>query len=150
MSDVYVAGSLRHSPKEWWVIYEKISEVAKKTGLKTYVPHIDGIKILKQDVDDLQDSGLDSLMRSKAYKLNFEKIKDSKILIAEITKPSTGTGIEIGFALQMNKPIICLAQKDVDITSMVLGPVHLGLIKLIRYENEKDCLEKLERTLKEM
>lgn len=148
MSHVYIAGSLRHSPKEWWIIYEKIAKLVQELGLKTYVPHIDGIKKINQKVEALHDPNLDLSIRAKAYKANFEAIKNSKLLIAEVTQPSIGTGIEIGFALQMNKPIICLAQKDVDITSMVLGPVHLGLIKLIRYESEEDALEKLEKMLK--
>lgn len=26
-SDVYIAGSLRHVPKEWWKIYEKTGKI---------------------------------------------------------------------------------------------------------------------------
>jgi len=148
--DAYIAGSLRHSPKEWWFVYEKIAKVVQALGLKTYVPHIEGIKKVGMKKEELHDKNLNLAIRANAYKINFEAIKNSKLLIAEITKPSTGTGIEIGFALQMNKPIICLAQKDVDITSMVLGPVYLGLIKMIRYEKIDNALIKLKKLLKEI
>jgi nucleoside 2-deoxyribosyltransferase len=150
MSDVYIAGSLKHVPKEWWKIYEKISGVVTKFGLKSYVPHLDTINGLNLKVEDIQNPHLDFSSRAKIFKRDIEVIKNSKLIIAEITNPSTGTGVEIGFALKLKKPIICLAHKDVDITNMVLGPVHMGLIKFIRYENEKDVLIKLEDMLMEL
>ena len=150
MPDVYIAGSLRHTPKEWWSIYEKMSEVAKKMGLETFVPHIDCAKMIKQKNEELHNPNADMSKRVKAYKTNLEAIKNSKLLVAEVTNTSTGTGFEIGFALEMKKPVICMARKDVDVTSMVLAPAHLGLIKMIRYDSEKEALEKLENELKEM
>jgi nucleoside 2-deoxyribosyltransferase len=150
MPKVYIAGSLRHSSKEWWSFYEKIAKLAQKIGFKTHVPHIDSVKKINKSVDDLHNPNLSLSIRANAYKENLDAVSNSNLLIAEVTKLSIGTGVEIGFALQLNKSIICLAQKDVDITSMVLGPVHLGLIKLIRYENEADALKKLEKMLKDV
>ena len=156
MSDVYIADSLRQSPEEWWKIYEKIADVVKEFGLNPYVPHINTINDLNRTIEDIHNQDLDLSVRAESYKKNLEAIKNSKLVIAknsklviaEVTKSSTGTGVEIGFALQFGKPIICLAYKEVDITNMVLGPVHLGLIKLIRYKNENDALVELKNMLK--
>ena len=150
MPDIYIAGSLRHTPEEWWSVYEKISDVARKLGLETFVPHIDCAKKINQKNEELHNPNLDLSKRAEAYTTNLEAVKSSKLLIAEVTNTSTGTGVEIGFALKLKKPIICLARKDADVTSMVLGPAHLGLIKMIRYEEEGEALSKLEGMLKEM
>jgi len=148
MPDVYIAGSLRHPPEEWWNIYEKIADVVKEFGLNPYVPHINTINDLNRTIEDIHNPDLDLSVREENYKKNLEAIKNSKLVIAEVTKSSTGTGVEIGFALQFGKLIICLAYKEVDITNMVLGPVHLGLIKIIRYKNENDALVELKNMLK--
>jgi nucleoside 2-deoxyribosyltransferase len=148
MPDVYIGGSLRHTPKEWWSIYEKLSDVVREMGLEPFVPHIDCTKIVKQKKEDLHNSGLDPAVRAKVYRTNLEAVKNSKLLIAEVTNTSTGTGVEIGFALHFKKPIICLARKNADVTSMVVGPAHMGLIKLVRYDNEDEALTKLKVILK--
>ncbi len=147
MTDVYIAGSLRHTPKEWWKIYEKLADVAKKFGLNVHVPHIDTVDAANMSSEDIHNPNLDLSVRAKVYNKNLEVIKNSKLIIAEVSNPSIGTGIELGVALQHNKPIICLAKTGADITSMVLGPVNLGMIEMVRYENESEALNKLENVL---
>jgi nucleoside 2-deoxyribosyltransferase len=149
MAHVYISGSLRHTPQEWWSIYEKISDVVKEMGFETFVPHIDCARMLNQKKSDLHNPKLDPSVRANAYRINLEAVKNSKLIIAEVTNTSIGTGIEIGFALQFKKPIICLARNDADVTSMVVGPAHMGLIKLIRYDNEEEALDELKGVLKE-
>jgi hypothetical protein len=70
-------------------------------------------------------------------------VHNAKLIIAEVTNPSTRTRIEIGWTLKLDKPLVCLAYKDADVTSMVLSPTHTGKIDLIRYENEEDALMKI-------
>jgi nucleoside 2-deoxyribosyltransferase len=147
MADVFIAGSLRNAPEEWWKIYEKIAEVVKEFGYSVHIPHIDTLNEVNRSVEDLHNPNLKLTLRADVYKANIEAIRKSKLFIAEVTRLSIGTGVEIGFALQLKKQIICLAHKDVDITSMVLGPAHLGLIKFIRYENEEDAFKKLRKLL---
>ncbi len=143
MSDVFIAGSLRQVPREWWKIYEDIAKLVKELGYTVHVPHIDTLKEVNQKAEDIHDPNLSLANRADVFKANFEAIKKAKLFIAEITNTSIGTGIEIGYAMQLKKKIICLAREGVDITSMVLGPAHLGLIKFIRYENEENALAKL-------
>lgn len=143
MSDIYIAGSLRHTPREWWSIYEKIGEFMKTLDFDVHIPHIDTVSDVGAPAETIHDPALDNATRSKVYNRNLEVIHNAKLIIAEITNPSTGTGIEIGWALKLNKPLICLAHKDADVTSMVLGPVHLGKIDLIRYQDERDALAQL-------
>ncbi len=146
MPSVYVAGSLRHVPREWWGVYEKIGKLVESVGLTAHVPHIDTVSALNLN-KAIEEWDLESSQRRDIYRKNLEVIRDAELIIAEITNPSTGTGIEIGFALELNKKIICLAHKNAAITSMVLGPAHLGQIDFIRYEDEEDALSKLKNLL---
>lgn len=143
MTYIYVAGSLRHTPKEWWKIYEKIGNLCKELGFSVHVPHTDTVKDVGTTVNSIHDPNLDMKVRADVYKRNYKAISEAKLIIAEVTNPSTGTGVEIGFALKLNKPIICLAQRNVDLTSMVLGPAHIGSIDMIRYKDEEDALQQL-------
>lgn len=149
MSDVYIAGSLRHAPKEWWSIYEKIGKLVEEFGLKAHIPHVDTIKDVGIDAGTIHNPNLDLETRSKVYKRNWDAVHNAKLIIAEITRPSIGTGIELGWVLESNKPIICLADKDADITSMVLGAVHSGRIDFIRYGSEEDALLQLKSLLED-
>lgn len=150
MSEVYVAGALKHVPKEWWKIYEKIAAVVKKVGMTPYLPHIDTVKNVRQTVEQIHDPNLSLDLVAEVYEKNIEALRKAKLIIAEVSKPSTGTGFEIGLALEWKKPVICLARNDAAVTSMVLGPVHLNLIKFIRYHNDQEALEKLEGVLRTM
>ena len=147
MSDVFVAGSLRHAPREWWKIYENIAKLVKELGYTVHVPHIDTLNEINRGEEDLHNPDLDIEIRTKAYQANFEAIRKAKLMIAEVTRPSTGTGVEIQFAMQLKKKIICLANKDADVTSMILGPANLGMIEMIRYNDEEDALAKLRELL---
>ncbi|MBI2542942.1 MAG: nucleoside 2-deoxyribosyltransferase [Candidatus Aenigmarchaeota archaeon] len=147
MSDVYIAGSLRHTPKEWWKFYENIGKVVKGFGFKVHVPHINTTGDVGINEDTIHNPDLDLETRSKVYQRNWDVVHNAKLIIAEVTNPSIGTGIEIGWGLKLNKPVICLARKSADVTSMVMGPVHLGQIDFIRYENEEDALAQLKNLL---
>lgn len=48
-------------------------------------------------------------------------IRDCDALIAEISTPSHGVGYEIGYALNLGKPVICLHRADAIVSKMILG-----------------------------
>ena len=147
--DVYIAGSLRHSPKEWWKFYERIAETIESVGLKAYVPHVQTIERMNQSVETIHDPNVSMDIRADAYKKNIEMVEGCRIIVAELTRLSVGTGVELGFALKMGKPIICLAKRGVDVTSMILGPAHMKMAKMIRYDTEEEAFEGLKQALKE-
>ena len=55
------------------------------------------------------------------YKRDTAWIRDSDLLIAEVTTPSHGVGYEIGFALKLRKQVLCLYQKGKPISKMITG-----------------------------
>ena len=57
----------------------------------------------------------------EVYERDTGWIRDCEVLIAEVSTPSHGVGYEIGYALQLSKPVICLYQKRTIVSKMILG-----------------------------
>lgn len=64
-------------------------------------------------------------------------------VLAEVSYPSTGSGIELGWADAAGKPIICVSQIGSQPSSSlsVISKVHL------QYLNEKDLIDQLSQLL---
>ena len=64
------------------------------------------------------------------YERDVNWIKDCDALIAEVSVPSHGVGYEIGFALNIGKPVVCLHQKERKVSKMITGnPDHALTIR---------------------
>lgn len=73
-------------------------------------------------------------------------VKSSDIILAEVSKPSHGVGMEIMLAYMEGKRIILLAKKDVKLSALLEG---IKDAVIIRYEDEEELLEKLRKELGE-
>lgn len=72
-----------------------------------------------------------------------EMIKNAGAIIAEVSMPSTGQGIELGWAHIYGIPIICLSEKG----SKISSSLQFITDKFIEYENPDDMLVKLKAAL---
>jgi len=73
----------------------------------------------------------------EVYQRDTEWICGCDVLIAEISTPSHGVGYEIGHALNLGKPVLCLHRRGVDISKMISGNPHPKLhIKNYATEDE--------------
>ncbi len=77
--------------------------------------------------------GLEKGNERDAYEYNIENVKNCNLFVAECSYPSTGLGVEIGTALNLNKPIIAVAHKDAKVSRLVQGVTHPKYI-FKRYE----------------
>ncbi len=66
-------------------------------------------------------------------------IRDSDLIISEVSYPSTGQGIELGWANYLNKNILCIYKKDQKF-SLALKFITNDFIE---YENADDLINKL-------
>lgn len=80
---------------------------------KIYIAHSSGYDFIKNLYQPIKNSKLWETYEfilphdNRDYHPDSKKeIQDSKVIIAEISHPSTGAGIEIGWADSDNKPII--------------------------------------------
>lgn len=82
---------------------------------------------------------------SKKSESSKEIIKGCSAVIAEVSHPSHGVGVEIGWADSFEMPIIFIFKKGTKVSS------SLKFIsgKFIEYENVEDIVPKIEKILEE-
>ena len=68
-------------------------------------------------------------------------ISKCDLVIAEVSLPATGQGIELGWADYSNTPILCINRKDAKIISSIKFITN----NFVEYENEKDMIEKINK-----
>lgn len=74
------------------------------------------------------------------YSRDTKWIRESDVLIAEVSAPSHGVGYEIGYALGHGKPTLALCQADRKITKMISGNPDKNLtVKM--YPSTEEAIE---------
>ncbi len=58
---------------------------------------------------------------SDVYARDINWIQASDILLAEVSVPSHGVGYEIGYALGLKKPVLCIHDADRAVSKMITG-----------------------------
>jgi nucleoside 2-deoxyribosyltransferase len=120
--------------------YQKMVGIMLSMGIEIPTAHIAETGIEEVDA---QEDPCDIYFRDVTW------IKESDLLIAEITTPSHGVGYEIGYALELNKPVLCLYQKQVVVSKMILGNPH-PLLTIEAYSNLNDVEETFRKYLAEI
>jgi hypothetical protein len=83
-----------------------------------YQSIVDAIKLAGGDVisevfvHDAINYGGSPLPPKEIYARDTEMIKESDVMIAEVTNPSLGVGYELAYAENLKRPILCLFKKD--------------------------------------
>lgn len=62
-----------------------------------------------------------SLTPEYVYERDVNWIKNCDVLIAEVSVPSHGVGYEIAFALEIDKPVLCIHEQGRRVSKMILG-----------------------------
>jgi hypothetical protein len=70
-------------------------------------------------------------------------LASSDVIIAEVSFPSTGQGIELGWADFQNKPIVCFYRSG----SKVSSAIRFVSATVIEYESTADMIQKLRAAL---
>ena len=68
------------------------------------------------------------------YARDVNWIQESDILIGEVSVPSHGVGYEIGYALGLGKPVLCLHDADRAVSKMITGNPD-PLLQVSAYSN---------------
>jgi len=116
---IYFAGSIRGG-REDAGIYLQIIEYLKMFG-----------EVLTEHVGDpnLTRSGNDGPTDKTIHDRDLQWLKDSDILVAEVTSVSMGVGYEIGRAVESGKKVLCLFRpgKGKNLSAMIAGCPDLQL-----------------------
>lgn len=73
-----------------------------------------------------------------------EMIRDADVVLCEVSMPSTGQGIEIGWATSYGTPIVCFSRKGAKIS----GALEFVCETFFEYEDEVDMVEKIKSIIK--
>ena len=70
-------------------------------------------------------------------------VVESDLLVAEVTVPSLGVGYEIGRAIEMGKPVLCLFQKGSThrLSAMISGSEGVEVTQYTKLEEVKEALD---------
>jgi nucleoside 2-deoxyribosyltransferase len=75
---------------------------------------------------------------------DLKAIEESDLLVADITKPSLGVGMEIMYALLKGKEVICVTKRGLPISGLIKGERRIKIVIL----GEKEGLrERMKREL---
>lgn len=58
---------------------------------------------------------------AEIYARDVAWIRGSEVLIAEVSTPSHGVGYELGYALGLGKPVLCLHREGARVSKMITG-----------------------------
>jgi nucleoside 2-deoxyribosyltransferase len=76
------------------------------------------------------------------YHRDISWIKESDLVVAEISTPSHGVGYEIGYALVHQKPVYCMYAEGCVVSKMITGNPD-PLLTISSYQNWQDAEIKL-------
>lgn len=104
-------------------------------------------KLHKAIISNLEVLGFDVYDSHRVMTLDKEKlileqhhaIRESDFVVAEVTKPSHGVGMEIALARVLGKPVICFKKRGAHISNTIYSIANL----VIEYKNVKDFIEKI-------
>ena len=75
---------------------------------------------------------------------DFKAIEESDVLIADITRPSIGVGMEIMYALLQGKTVVCITKYGLPIPGLILGDKR---IKIVILREDRDLEQKLKEVI---
>lgn len=109
--NVYFACSITGG-REYEAVYQAIARALLADGHQVPTAHL-----AESNVIDVETS----VAPQDVYARDTEWIRTCDALIAEVSVPSHGVGYEIGFALSLGKPVLCLYQEGRRVSKMITG-----------------------------
>lgn len=93
--------------------------------MNIYFPHSSGFDFKKEYYRPIKESGIVKEHNvhfpheTEETKNTIEIIEDADVIVAEVSYPSTGLGIELGWASKMKKPVLCVHKEEADVPSVL-------------------------------
>nr|WP_319572719.1 nucleoside 2-deoxyribosyltransferase [uncultured Draconibacterium sp.] len=137
---IYFAGSIRGGRQDA-ALYEQIIQYLKSFG-----------EVLTEHVGDpaLTSIGDDGPNDQFIHDRDLEWLQSSDVIVAEVTTVSMGVGYEIGRAVEMRKPVLCLFREEPkhSLSAMISGCSDVELIYYSSIGDVKKTLKKCLLSLK--
>ena len=131
MMNIYFCGSIRGG-RDLAGTYAKMIEMLGSYG-KVLTEHLGSNEEIESKDRILSDKEI--------HDRDLQWIVESDLLVAEVTVPSLGVGYEIGRAIEMGKPVLCLFKSgsEYTISAMISGSDKVEM----KYYQSLDEVKKL-------
>lgn len=129
---VYFSGSIRGG-RRLQPLYARIVAFLQERGLDVLTAHVADPNVLSKDWGP-------GVRASDIYVRDLRWLATCDVLVAEVSTPSLGVGVELAEAQHLGKPVICLCEHDVALSAMVSGNEYYHHI---RYRDEADLFPRL-------
>lgn len=133
---VYFSGSIRGG-RGLQPLYAEVVAFLHQHGCEVLTAHVADANVLEQE----WRAGVQA---SDIYRRDLRWLEACDVVIAEVSTPSLGVGVELAIAQHLDKPVICLCQQEITLSAMVGGNEALHHI---RYQDASDLLQRLEHAL---
>jgi len=111
MSRVFLSGSIRGG-RRLVETYRFMADVMLSAGVEVLSEHVARETVFD---DEREMSEQEIFMRDVGG------IQQCDCLVAEVSVPSIGVGYEICYAVALKKPVLCVYERDSNVSAMVLG-----------------------------
>lgn len=130
MINIYFAGSIRGG-RELADVYNKLISFLGSMG-NVFTEHVGDNEIL--EIDDLSDNEI--------FERDMEWIRNSDLMIAEVSQPSLGVGFEIASAIELGIQVLCLYRNNAEhrLSAMIAGCKN---VTVLRYNSIEEAETKI-------
>jgi nucleoside 2-deoxyribosyltransferase len=136
--NIYFACSITGG-REFESVYQEIVAALKDGGHEIPTSHLAQAEAME---------GERFLVPGDVYERDVNWIKNCDVLIAEVSVPSHGVGYEIGFALNIKKPVLCIHQQEKRVSKMITGNPD-PLLTVRAYSTVKEAIKHVNKFLAE-
>lgn len=130
LKNIMITGTITSAKEDSVEIYKILVEELKPHTNKIYSP-----------IDTIKFKGTNEEMYTRIMKI----LQETDLVIAEMSSPSTGQGMELQEAVRLDIPIIIVAKEGSKISSTVLGSQKVK--STIFYNNKRELKEKIKQLL---
>lgn len=136
---IYFAAAIS-AGRKYAPIYKEIVIDLKKEGHQVLTEHVADLNVLNLELNR---------PAPEVYERDIKKLRMADLMVAEVSKPSTGVGYEIAYMLALQKPVICLYLKSLIMSKMITGNSD-PLCSVYSYESTNELLDKLPEWVKKI
>ena len=115
--NIYFACSITGG-RAYEAVYQAITRALLDAGVEVPTAHLAETGVVNEEK---------VIEPRTVYERDAAWIRSADALIAEVSVPSHGVGYEIGFALNLGKPVLCLYEQGSTVSKMITGNPHPNL-----------------------
>ena len=108
--------------------YQQIVRILLDDGHQVPTAHLSRPDVI--DLEQVEDP-------VDVYHRDIQWIAECHAMVTEVSTPSHGVGYEIGYALSLGKPVLCLHQSGIKVSKMITGNQD-PLLQISKYQSGND------------